>query len=158
MEEGGEEAEQEDMVTAPRNTKSVKADLIAATAMASGHNQNYCARVVEKFLKALPEFAYDHGPIELRCFGTFCVKERKPRPARNPRTGAVVMIPSRLVFLFQFSPDLVGAIADGLGVPYATHARFDRDRLKNLSAHARSVRMARAQVVVTPENIPTSEV
>jgi nucleoid DNA-binding protein len=42
----------------------------------------------------------DHR-IELRNFGVFEVKLRKPRKARNPRTGAKVDVPAKCVVTFK---------------------------------------------------------
>src|SRR5262249_51480900 len=39
--------------------------------------------------------------IELRNFGVFEVKQRKPRKARNPRTGARVDVEAKNVVTFQ---------------------------------------------------------
>lgn len=39
--------------------------------------------------------------VELRNFGVFKVKERRPRTGRNPRTGEVVPVPSRKVVVFK---------------------------------------------------------
>jgi integration host factor subunit beta len=39
--------------------------------------------------------------MELRDFGVFEVKQRKPRQARNPRTGEKVSVPARLVVTFK---------------------------------------------------------
>ena len=41
------------------------------------------------------------GRIELRNFGVFEVKQRKPRKARNPRTGEKVKVPAKLVVTFK---------------------------------------------------------
>ena len=41
------------------------------------------------------------GRIELRNFGVFEVKVRRPRKARNPRTGAKVSVPSKKVVTFK---------------------------------------------------------
>jgi nucleoid DNA-binding protein len=41
------------------------------------------------------------GRIELRNFGIFEVKKRKPRRGRNPRTGEHVDVPARLVVTFK---------------------------------------------------------
>jgi len=48
--------------------------------------------------------------IEIRGFGTFLTKVRKPRPARNPKTGEVVLLIERRVPLFKFSIDLKKAV------------------------------------------------
>jgi hypothetical protein len=45
--------------------------------------------------------AKPEGRIELRNFGVFAVKKRKPRKARNPRTGRPVKVPARLVVTFK---------------------------------------------------------
>jgi DNA-binding protein HU-beta/integration host factor subunit beta len=41
------------------------------------------------------------GRIELRNFGVFEVKRRKPRKARNPRTGEAVEVPAKLAVAFK---------------------------------------------------------
>ena len=49
---------------------------------------------------------YEDKTIELRGSGTFYTKERKPRPARNPRTGEICPLGRRRVALFRFSPEV----------------------------------------------------
>jgi integration host factor subunit beta len=44
--------------------------------------------------------------IEVRGFGTFKVRKRKTRMARNPRTGDSVEVPSRSVPVFKPSKHL----------------------------------------------------
>jgi integration host factor subunit beta len=39
--------------------------------------------------------------IELRNFGVFEVKQRKPRTGRNPRTGEPVSVPAKFVVTFK---------------------------------------------------------
>ena len=51
--------------------------------------------------------------IELRGFGTFEIKMRKGRKARNPKTGEVVPLLERTVPLFKFSSDLRQKIDSG---------------------------------------------
>jgi nucleoid DNA-binding protein len=41
------------------------------------------------------------GRLELRNFGVFEVRGRRPRRARNPRTGEAVDVPARLVVTFK---------------------------------------------------------
>ena len=48
----------------------------------------------------------EHNNIEIRGFGTFKVRERKSRLARNPRTGDPVEVPPRAVPVFKPSKDL----------------------------------------------------
>ncbi len=44
--------------------------------------------------------------IELRGFGSFTVKERAPRVARNPRTGETVQVPAKLHPHFKSGKEL----------------------------------------------------
>ena len=62
------------------------------------------------FLKAFEEVvteALQKGErVEIRGFGTFLMKERAPRVARNPKTGKAVKIPAKLVPVFKPGKDL----------------------------------------------------
>ena len=51
--------------------------------------------------------------IEIRGFGTFKVKDRKARIARNPRTGDSVPVPPRKVPVFKVSKELKDMVAQG---------------------------------------------
>jgi integration host factor subunit beta len=44
--------------------------------------------------------------VELRGFGSFKVKSRRSRQARNPRTGDAVAVPSKQVPYFKASNEL----------------------------------------------------
>ena len=44
--------------------------------------------------------------IEVRGFGSFRIRERKPRTGRNPKTGAKVAVPAKRVPYFKPSKDL----------------------------------------------------
>jgi Bacterial DNA-binding protein len=46
------------------------------------------------------------GRIELRNFAVFEVKRRKPRRARNPRTGEQVKVPAKLVVTFKLGKEM----------------------------------------------------
>ena len=43
----------------------------------------------------------NEGRIELRDFGVFEVKRRKPRKARNPQSGETVQVPERVAVRFK---------------------------------------------------------
>ena len=85
-----------------------KADLVqnAADAIGPGITKKDCAIVVDAFLNAIKEALGEHENIEIRGFGTFKVRERKSRLARNPRTGDPVEVPPRAVPVFKPSKDL----------------------------------------------------
>jgi nucleoid DNA-binding protein len=57
--------------------------------------------IVQWTFDAIIETLVSEGRIELRNFGVFEVKQRKPRKARNPRTGARVNVEAKNVVTFQ---------------------------------------------------------
>ncbi|NIP78213.1 MAG: integration host factor subunit beta [Gemmatimonadetes bacterium] len=85
-----------------------KADLVeqVAEAIGPGITKKDCALVVDGLLNAVKAALADHDNIEIRGFGTFKVRERKARVARNPRTGERVEVPARSVPVFKPSKDL----------------------------------------------------
>ena len=58
-------------------------------------------KIVQGTLDAIVTTLVEQGRIELRNFGVFEVKTRKPRRARNPRTGEPVEVPARRVVTFK---------------------------------------------------------
>ncbi|MDH3297797.1 MAG: integration host factor subunit beta [Gemmatimonadota bacterium] len=80
-----------------------KADLVEQVyeAIGPGVTKKDCGAVVDAFLNAVKRALADGEHIEIRGFGTFKVRQRRPRLARNPRTGESVRVPSRLVPVFK---------------------------------------------------------
>jgi len=51
--------------------------------------------------------ALAHGDrVELRGFGAFSVKRRKPRQGRNPRSGAAVFVPAKAHAYFKSGKEM----------------------------------------------------
>ena len=71
-----------------------------------------CARVVDAFLDAVKEALKNQHNIEVRGFGTFKIRRRKTRMARNPRTGDPVEVAARPVPVFKPSKELRALVAD----------------------------------------------
>ena len=67
--------------------------------------------MVDGFLNALKRALANGENIEIRGFGTFKVRRRKTRIARNPRTGDPVEVPSRSVPVFKPSKHLRSRVA-----------------------------------------------
>jgi len=58
--------------------------------------------IVQKTLDTIIEALTESPPrIELRNFGVFEVRRRKPRVARNPKTNAKVQVPAKNVVTFK---------------------------------------------------------
>jgi integration host factor subunit beta len=69
--------------------------------MKSNLTQLATKEIVQWTFEAIIETLVQEGRIELRNFGVFEVKQRKPRKARNPRTGARVDVEAKNVVTFQ---------------------------------------------------------
>lgn len=91
-----------------------KHDLITDVAKFTGLTQADTKIVVEVLLETVSNLLEEGRTIEIRGFGTFYTKERKPRPARNPKTGEVVPLPRRVVPLFKYSNELKKVISESL--------------------------------------------
>ena len=90
-----------------------KADLVerVADAIGPGVTKSDCGLVIDGFLAAVNEALARGDGIEIRGFGTFKVRQRKARKARNPRTGEPVEVPARAVAAFQPSKHLSNQVA-----------------------------------------------
>ena len=78
-----------------------KKDIAKAIAEEMGLTQGQAGEVVRRVLNGITETLLNEGRIELRNFGVFEVKKRRPRRARNPRTGEAVDVPAKLVVTFK---------------------------------------------------------
>jgi nucleoid DNA-binding protein len=61
------------------------------------------AVIVDSFLDAVKKSLIEGNHIEIRGFGTFKLKIRKPRNGRNPKTGETVPVPERVVPTFKYT-------------------------------------------------------
>jgi nucleoid DNA-binding protein len=78
-----------------------KKDIAKEIAQAAGITQAQAQDIVQRVFNGIIEALVEKGRIELRNFGVFEVKKRKPRQARNPRTGEKVLVPERVVVTFK---------------------------------------------------------
>ena len=98
-----------------------KADLVekvtATIAQTAGPmiSKKDCARIIDAFLEAVKGALADQHNIEIRGFGTFKIRNRKTRMARNPRTGEPVEVAARPVPVFKPSKELRAVVADNDG-------------------------------------------
>jgi integration host factor subunit beta len=61
--------------------------------------------------------------IEIRGFGSFRTRQRKPRVGRNPKTGERVEVPAKKIPFFKPSKELKDLVNEGDGTaPVATPA------------------------------------
>ena len=78
-----------------------KADIVNRVASATGVTKLETEILVDGFFKTISEALADGEHFEIRGFGTFKVKQRKPRIARNPRTGERVNVEPKFVVTFK---------------------------------------------------------
>ena len=58
-------------------------------------------KVVQRVLDHVVEALTKGETVELRNFGVFKVRSRKPRVGRNPKTGVAVQIPEKRIVTFK---------------------------------------------------------
>jgi nucleoid DNA-binding protein len=78
-----------------------KKNIVRRIADELGRTELETKPIVQKTLDAIINVLADEGRVELRNFGVFEVKKRKPRKARNPRTGEKVMVGERFTVTFK---------------------------------------------------------
>ncbi len=62
--------------------------------------------LVDTIFEEVSETLSEGGRVELRGFGSFSIRERAPRKARNPKTGEVVKLGSRNSIYFRAGKEL----------------------------------------------------
>lgn len=78
-----------------------KKEIVLKIAEETGLKQIDVKKAVQRTLDHITESLAKGETVELRNFGVFKVKTRKPRVGRNPKTGAAVPIPERKVVTFK---------------------------------------------------------
>jgi len=78
-----------------------KKEIVKTISEEIGLTQLKTKEIVQKTFDAIVRTLVEDGRIELRNFGVFEVKKRKPRKARNPRTGTNVNVPEKFVVTFK---------------------------------------------------------
>ena len=61
---------------------------------------------VETLLEAIKNSLKNNESVTIAGFGTFKVKERKARTARNPKTGETIQVPAKKTIAFRPSKEL----------------------------------------------------
>ena len=88
-------------------------DIATKTGVSKNHTGIIVDQVIEAVCRALSEGRH----IEIRGFGTFKVRERRARRARNPRSGSEVHVPAKLVPVFKPSKELKALVLEGTPAP-----------------------------------------
>jgi DNA-binding protein HU-beta len=89
-----------------------KADIVDTIATATGLTKVETEAVVDGFISTVINALKEGKNIEIRGFGSFKVKKRKGRVARNPRTGEQVLVGEHWVPLFKVSKEVKTLVND----------------------------------------------
>ena len=83
-----------------------KADLVEKVTAAGDLTRRDGEVIVDTLFDAVISALKDGDKIEIRGFGSFRTRQRKPRIGRNPKTGEKVDVPAKRVPFFKPSKEL----------------------------------------------------
>jgi nucleoid DNA-binding protein len=84
----------------------IKVDLVKRVAQHLNLKDTEAQAVVDAIIEGLKETICEHERLEIRDFGVFQTKMRKPRIGRNPRDRKEYPIPPRRVVTFKLGKEL----------------------------------------------------
>ena len=82
-----------------------KKDLVNLVYMQLGFSKQISESLIEDFLSTIVSNIKNEKKLKLSKFGTFSIRQKKPRIGRNPKTKEKATISSRNVVLFKASKD-----------------------------------------------------
>jgi integration host factor subunit beta len=83
-----------------------KADLIEEVSRVVEMTRKESEVIVEAIFDSIVKSLRAGDKIEIRGFGSFRIRQRKPRIGRNPKTGTKVEVPAKKVPYFKPSKEL----------------------------------------------------
>ncbi len=96
-----------------------KADLIEEVSKLADVNKREGEIIVETIFDSIVKSLRAGDKIEIRGFGSFRTRQRKPRTGRNPKTGAKVEVPAKKIPFFKPSKELKDLVNAGKAEPVA---------------------------------------
>lgn len=84
-----------------------KADIVAQIAKSTGIERTLVLSVVEQFMQNVKDSLGDNENVYLRGFGTFLVKKRARKIARNISTNTALVVPEHNIPAFRPAPDFM---------------------------------------------------
>ena len=83
-----------------------KKEIINSIYMQIGYSKKITENLLEEFFDLILNNLIKHKKVKISKFGTFSIKEKKPRIGRNPKTKKEVLISARKVLIFKSSKEL----------------------------------------------------
>jgi integration host factor subunit beta len=90
-----------------------KADLIEEVSRLAELTRKDSEIIVETIFDSVVRSLRSGDKIEIRGFGSFRTRQRKPRTGRNPKTGAKVDVPAKKIPYFKPSKELKDLVNGG---------------------------------------------
>jgi integration host factor subunit beta len=90
-----------------------KADLIEDVSRAVELSRKDAEIVVETVFESVVKSLRSGDKIEIRGFGSFRTRQRRPRTGRNPKTGTRVEVPAKTIPYFKPSKELKDLVNGG---------------------------------------------
>ena len=90
-----------------------KADLIDEVSRLAELTRKDSEVIVETIFDSVVRSLRAGDKIEIRGFGSFRTRQRKPRVGRNPKTGERVEVPAKKIPFFKPSKELKDLVNDG---------------------------------------------
>ncbi|MEW5790210.1 MAG: integration host factor subunit alpha [Pseudomonadota bacterium] len=92
-----------------------KADLADMLFEKVGFNKREAKEIVESFFSEMRSALAQGEEIKLSGFGNFTLRQKNPRPGRNPKTGVEITITARRVVSFRASNKLKACVNGDTG-------------------------------------------
>ena len=87
-----------------------KAHLVDQVAAAAEVTKQDAENIVSSLFAVVSKALQSGDKLEIRGFGSFKVRDRKARQARNPRTGEAIQVPAQRVAAFKPSKELAALL------------------------------------------------
>src|SRR6202161_3721572 len=95
------------------DTTMTKADLVDRVTALGDLTRRDGEVIVDTLFDAVIGAVRTGDKVEIRGFGSFRTRQRKPRTGRNPKTGASVAVPAKRVPFFKPSKELRDLVNPG---------------------------------------------
>ena len=93
-----------------------KAEIVAKIAKETGLDKETVLTVVEQFMLKVKDSLVDGQPVFLRGFGSFIIKERATKTARNIKEERSIIIPAHRIPAFKPAKSFMGRVSGDLDI------------------------------------------
>ena len=114
------------MSEAAEKRSMTKADLIEEVSRLAEVTRKDSEVIVETIFDSVVRALRSGDKIEIRGFGSFRTRQRKPRVGRNPKTGDRVEVPAKKIPFFKPSKELKDIVNSATQQSTAVGATFGR--------------------------------